>query len=327
MSKYKIAIVNSNSFGVKYTEHIDRLKRIGEVERFSLDPKISGIKLAEKLDGFNIIISSVTPNFNKDFFNNKDELFLISRHGLGFNNVDIEEAKKRNVIVSRVYPDVEREAVAENTIANLMALIRHTVSSANAVRNGHWNNRFDFLGTEIKDKEIGIIGCGNIGSRVAEIFKDGFNAHVVVYDPKVDLDWVKTHGIEVEKNLANLLHNSDIISINASLTDTSYHILDKQAFSKMKKGVYITNTARGSMIVEKDLMTAIENGTLGGLVTDVMSEEPVKVSHPYLQSNKVIVTPHDSAYSLESIKGMGDKCVEDVERFVTGLNVKNQVLV
>ncbi|XKM13502.1 D-isomer specific 2-hydroxyacid dehydrogenase family protein [Orbaceae bacterium ac157xtp] len=324
MNKYKIAIINSSSFGMYFPEHLERLKKIGEVQSFTFDKDITGKALAEALQGFNIIISSVRPFFKKDFFENKDELLLISRHGIGYNNIDIAAAKEHGTTVSIVPPLVERDAVAENAVTNLLALVRKTVESQAAVKANEWAKRASFLGINVTGKVVGVIGCGNIGSRVAEIFKHGFNARLLVTDPKVDTNWAKKHGVEVVE-LDYLLKTSDIISLNASLNETSYHILKDKQFSLMKKGVYITNTARAELVDEDALLNALDNNIVAGFATDVMYAEPSFNDHPLVKHTKTLVTPHTSAYAIECLEGMGEKCVSDVENLVNNRGIENIV--
>lgn len=316
MDNYKIAIINSSSFGKYFPDHLKRLEKIGEVKHFTFDNDIPGKELAKALEGFNIFIASVRPFFNKDFFDNKkDPLFLISRHGIGFNNVDVVAAREHGTIVTIVPPLVERDAVAENAVTNLLALIRQTVQSQAAVKSNDWKKRASFLGINVTGKVVGVIGCGNIGSRMAEIFKHGFNARLLVVDPNVNKQWANQHNIEIV-DLEYLLKHADIISLNASLNETSYHILKDHQFSLMKKGVYITNTARAELIDENALLHALNEGIVAGHATDVMYVEPSYNDNPLVQHPKVLVTPHTSAYAIECLQGMGEKCVEDVEKFV-----------
>lgn len=324
MKNYKIAIVNSSSFGKYFPTQLDRLQQIGEVKSFIFDNDINGIDLAHALKGFNIIIASVRPFFKKDFFENKDDLFLLSRHGIGFNNIDVIAAKLHGTIVTIVPALVERDAVAENAITNFLALNRKTILSQQAVKNNEWMNRASFLGMNVTGKTVGIIGCGNIGSRVAEIFKHGFRTRVIVVDPNVNKTWAKQNQIEIV-DLNYLLSQADIISLNASLNDTSYHILGEEQFSKMKKGVYITNTARAELVDEEAILPALDNNIIAGYATDVMYKEPSFNDHPLIKHPKVLVTPHTSAYAIECLEGMGEKCVNDVYNFVNNIPLSNVV--
>jgi phosphoglycerate dehydrogenase-like enzyme len=325
VENYKIAVINSSSFGKYFPDHLQRLEKIGEVKHFTFDNNISGKELADALQGYNIFIASVRPFFNKEFFDNKkDPLFLLSRHGIGFNNVDVIAAKEHGTIVTIVPPLVERDAVAENAVTNLLALIRQTVQSQAAVKSNEWKRRASFLGINVTGKVVGVIGCGNIGSRVAEIFKHGFNARLLVVDPKVNKQWAIKNNIEIV-DLDYLLQNSDIISLNASLNETSYHILKERQFSLMKKGVYITNTARAELIDESALLKALDSEIVAGHATDVMYVEPSYNDNPLVKHPKVLVTPHTSAYAIECLQGMGEKCIQDVENFVNKLELQSIV--
>lgn len=324
MKRYKIAIVNSSSFGKYFPEQLQRLKKIGDVESFVFDNDISGKDLAAALNGFNIIIASVRPFFNKEFFDNKDELHLISRHGIGFNNVDVIAAKAHGTIVTIVPALVERDAVAENAVTNLLALIRHTVASQKAVKHNEWAKRASFLGINVTGKTVGVIGCGNIGSRVAEILKFGFNTRLLVVDPKIDQEWAKKTKAEVV-DLDYLLANSDIISLNASLNESNKYLLKDREFFLMKKGVYITNTARAELIEQDAMLKALDADIVAGYATDVMYTEPSFNDHPFVKHSKILVTPHTSAYTIECLQGMGEKCVSDVENLVANVALKSVV--
>ncbi|MCS7202772.1 MAG: D-isomer specific 2-hydroxyacid dehydrogenase family protein [Dictyoglomus sp.] len=313
----KIAIVNSSSFGKYFPEHIERLKKLGEVERFEFPEDINGKTLAEKLMGFSIIIASVKPYYNKEFFDYKDKTLLITRHGIGYDNIDIKSATEKGVIVTKVSGEIEREAVAETAIALLMSVIRKIREASLKVKEGKWKERAKFIGWEIKGKTVGVIGFGNIGSRVGEILKKGFDAKILVYDPYLSEEEIAKRGGE-KVSLEELLKNSDIISLNCSLTSENYHMLSFKEFSLMKDGVFIVNTARGELIDEKALISALELGKVGGVGVDVVEGEPIDENHPLLKFENVVITPHISAYTYEALKAMGDKVVSDVERVLRG---------
>lgn len=316
--EYNIAVVNSNSFGQVFTEHWKELEGIGTVKRFMLPTDIDGKSLAEKLHGFNVIIASVTPFFNKEFFDNKDELLLISRHGIGFNNVDLHAAKEHGTQVAIVPQKVERNSVAENELANLMALVRQVVPSSERERAGRYEDRAQFMGNEFSGKIFGVIGCGNIGSRVAELFSI-FGGPVLVNDPHpaTEPEWFTNNNVE-RVDLETLLSRCDYISLNASLDDTSLHMINSETIKSLKKGAYICNNARGALVEEDAISDAIKSGQLSGYAADAMEVEPVKADHPFLKNDRILVTPHTSAYTYECLHGMGEKCVSDVKAIVAG---------
>lgn len=234
----KIAIVNSSSFGKHFPDHIEKLKALGEVERFELPHDMRGKALAEKLMGYSVIIASVKPYYDREFFEYKDKTLLITRHGIGYDAIDIKSATEKGTLVTKVAGIVEREAVAENAIALLMDVMRRVREASLRVKEGKWQERASFMGYEIKDKVAGIIGIGNIGSRVAEILKYGFGAKVIAYDPNLSEEEIQKRGAQ-PVSLEELLQTSDIISLNASLNEKNYHMLSHKEFSMMKKNVLL----------------------------------------------------------------------------------------
>lgn len=313
----KIAIVNSSSFGKHFPDHIEKLKALGEVERFELLHDMRGKALAEKLMGYSIIIASVKPYYDREFFEYKDKTLLITRHGIGYDAIDIKSATEKGTLVTKVAGIVEREAVAENAIALLLDVMRKVREASLKVREGKWQERASFMGYEIKDKVAGIIGIGNIGSRVAEILKYGFGAKVIAYDPNLSEEEIQKRGAQ-PVSLEELLQTSDIISLNASLNEKNYHMLSHKEFSMMKKNVFIVNTARGELIDTEALIKALKEGKVAGAGLDVVEGEPIDENHPLLAFDNVIITPHTSAYTYECLRGMGDKVVSDVEKVLRG---------
>ncbi|SDF21350.1 Lactate dehydrogenase [Thermoanaerobacter thermohydrosulfuricus] len=313
----KIAIVNSSSFGKHFPDHIEKLKALGEVERFELPHDMRGKALAEKLMGYSVIIASVKPYYDREFFEYKDKTLLITRHGIGYDAIDIKSATEKGTLVTKVAGIVEREAVAENAIALLMDVMRRVREASLRVKEGKWQERASFMGYEIKDKVAGIISIGNIGSRVAEILKYGFGAKVIAYDPNLSEEEIQKRGAQ-PVSLEELLQTSDIISLNASLNEKNYHMLSHKEFSMMKKNVFIVNTARGELIDTEALIKALKEGKVAGAGLDVVEGEPIDDNHPLLAFDNVIITPHTSAYTYECLRGMGDKVVSDVEKVLRG---------
>lgn len=318
MNDLKIAIVNSSSFGKIFPDHIKRLEELGEIGHFDFDSEIGGKELAEALQGYNVIISSVTPFFTQEFFDHKDELRLITRHGIGYNNIDLAAAKGHDTIVSIIPALVERDAVAENNIANLMNIMRMTSQAQASVKADHWEERAKFVGRTLYGKTVGVIGVGNTGSGVAETLRLGFRCEVLGCDPnKTALDLAQYGVKKVE--LAELLERADVICLCASLTDSSLHMIDKEQVAEMKDNVYISNSARGALVVEEAIIAGLQSGKIAGFATDVLEVEPGRADHPYLQFDNALVTSHTSAYTMECLEEMGNKCVTDCEDIAKGI--------
>lgn len=318
MSEYNIAIVNSSSFGKIFPEHIERLEKIGTVTRFTVDSEIGGKELAEELQGYNIIIASVTPFFTEEFFEYKDELILITRHGIGYNNIDLEAAKKHDTLVTIIPALVERDAVAENNVTNLLAVLRCTTAAANRVKADRWEDRAQFVGRALFNKTVGVIGVGNTGSCVVEILRNGYRCEVLAYDPYKSALHIQSYGAK-KVELDELLASADIICLCASLNEENYHMIGDEEIKKMKDHVYISNSARGALVSEEAIVAGLASGKIAGFATDVLEEEPGRKDHPYLAFDNVVMTPHTSAYTMECLEEMGNKCVRDVEDVVRNI--------
>lgn len=316
--EHKIAIVNSSSFGTRFPSHLERLKKLGEVERVRVAGDLCGKPLADALADFDIVIASVTPFFDAEFFSHKSDLKLLSRHGIGYNNVDLQAARACGCIVTTVEPQVERDAVAECAVGCLMALMRKIPASNTAANDGRWADRAQFVGHGLTGKTLGVIGCGNIGSRVAEIMGRGFDMRVLAYDPVPRKEWAHKFNVKYV-TIEELLEQSHVISLNANLTPESSHILNTKHLALCKQGMYVVDTARADLIDQEAMLEALATERVAGLAIDVMHDEPPQADDPYFNHPKVIVTTHIAAYTAECLEGMGDKCTTDVERFCAGL--------
>ncbi len=311
----RIAIVNSKSFGI-YTNAIDRLKKLGEVIKVDVPKDIDGVELAEKLKGVHFIIASVTPFYGREFFENHRDVVMIVRHGIGYDNIDVRAAEEHGVIVARVPGWREREAVAELTIALILAALRRIVEASNSVKSGRWHERAKYVGKELPNLTVGVIGFGNIGSRVAGILINGFNAKVIVYDPYVPKAYIERLGCTYVESLDELLKQSDIITLHTILTDETKHMINREAFEKMKNGVIIVNTARGELIDTSALIEYIEKGKVAAAALDVVEGEPIDEKHPLQKYSNIIITPHIGAYTYESLIGMDEAVVEAIENYL-----------
>jgi len=308
---YKVAVVNSHTFGRWSQDLLAKLQQVALVEYLYFERNIRGRDLAKALEGYQFVVVSSTPTFDREFFEENRSVVLIARHGVGIDNVDIKSATENGVLVTFVPSSKERDAVAELTIALLLSVVRKVYSAYTAVKDGRWSDRGKIIGFNVTGKKIGIIGFGSIGRRVAEILIKGFNANILVYDPYVDAAEVEKYGAR-KVNLEDLLRESDIISIHVPLTPETHHLISKKELSMMKDGVIIINTARGEIIDTQALLEMLESGKVGGVGLDVVEGEPIGKDHPLLKFENVVITPHIGAYTLEGLRGMDEACIEAI---------------
>jgi len=325
MKRVKIAIVNSKSFG-RYSSAIEELQKIGEVSRISIPKDAPGEELAARLEGFHFVVASVTPYYDRTFFERNKSVVMIARHGIGLDNIDLEAAKEHGVTIARVPGSIERDAVAEHTINLMLLALRSVHQAIDAVKKGEWHARSKFVGRQLSSCTVGVIGFGNIGSRVAEILIKGFGSKVLAYDPYVPPEVIKSIGA-IPTSLEELLSNSDIITIHAKLTKESYHMIDEQAFQKMKNGVVIVNTSRGELVSVQALLKALENGKVSAAALDVIEGEPIDESHPLLKFENIIITPHIVAYTYEALKGMDEFVVKAIANYLEGKTLEEYAII
>jgi phosphoglycerate dehydrogenase-like enzyme len=310
----KIAVVNSKSFGKFIPEHIQLLETLGQVDFFQFDPAINGIELAEALIDYQCIIASVTPMFDQSFFQNTPNLGLLCRHGLGVDNVDLVAASENQVMVTKVFGKIERQAVAELALALMMNELRKINKGQRLIRNKEWDLRSSCNSFELKHATVGVIGYGNIGTKVGQILHDGFHTQVLVYDPYKSYEEIKKAKGE-KVSFAELLSRSDVITLHCNLTDKNRQMLGESEFRLMKPHALLINTARGELVDESALINALARKEISGYAADVFAKEPLDSDHPLLAFENVTLTPHIGAYTSESLAGMGEHVVTNIVRF------------
>ena len=247
-------------------------------------------------------------------------LKVIGRAGIGVDNVDIPAATARGVIVMNT-PHGNSITTAEHAIALMFALAREIPAANASTHAGKWEkNRF--MGVELTGKTLGIIGCGNIGSIVAERAK-GLRMKVAAFDPYLSPDRAAELGVD-KVELDELLHRADIITLHTPLTDKTRNILDAKSLAKTKKGVRIINCARGGLIDENALKDALASGHVAGAALDVFETEPAK-ENALFGSDKVVVTPHLGASTSEAQENVALQVAEQMSDYLLTGAITNAI--
>jgi len=267
-----------------------------------------------------------------------DKLFkigvkLIDLRSAGFNNVDIEAAKKKNIKVMRV-PAYSPEAVAEHAVALILTLNRKTHKVYNRVRESNFSLE-NLIGFNLHGKTVGVIGTGKIGVAFCQIML-GFGCKVIAYDI-TESEKLKDKGIEYT-TLVDLYKNSDIISLHCPLNVKTKYLFDIKAFSKVKKGVMLINTSRGALIKTSDAIDALKNGQLGYLGIDVYEQEENLFFNDLSESiikddlierlmafHNVLITPHQGFFTKEALDQIAITTLKNFTDFEEGLPLENEV--
>ena len=239
----------------------------------------------------------------------------------GYNVVDVEEAKKRGIVVTNI-PSYSSDSVSQLVFAFILNFATHVQEHNEEVHNGKWCNSRHFCYhsfplQEIKGKNLGVAGLGGIGSKVAKI-GEAFGMKVIFYNrSKKNLEGFK----QVDKE--TLLATSDFLSLCLPLNEDTLNFIDEDSLKKVKKGVFIINTGRGQLVDENAITSALKNGKVAGYATDVLSKEPAEKDNPLLASNAVI-TPHIAWQTYDARKRLMDVACANVKAFIEG-RIINQV--
>jgi D-3-phosphoglycerate dehydrogenase len=249
---------------------------------------------------------------NRRVLENLPKCKVISRYGVGVDSVDLKAATDLGIIVANV-PDYCMDEVADQTISMLLGLIRKTAFFDQKVKSGQWDFRIGIPIYRIKGKTMGLVGCGKIGLEVAKRIS-AFGVRVITFDPYLEK---APQGVEL-KDFDTVLKESDFISVHCPLNDSTKHLIGERAFKKMGKKPFLLNTSRGPIVDEKALIQALNEGLISGAGLDVLEKEPPDLLSPLLKMENVILTPHVSFYSVESIGELKRRTAENVSTVLLG---------
>ena len=289
---------------------IDLLGREAEVEvRLRPSPE----ELLDLIGGYDALVVRSETKVTKEVIAAGERLQVIGRAGVGVDNIDVEAATRRGVVVVNA-PLGNTFSAAEHTIALMLALARRLPEAHASLRAGRWE-RERFVGVELRGKTLGLVGLGQVGTEVARRAR-GLEMRVVANDPYVATE--RAQSLEVELlALDELLAQSDFVSLHVSLTPATRDLLGEEQFRKVKSGVRIVNTARGELIDEGALVRAIDEGRVAGAAIDVFREEPPGES-PLLTHDRIIVTPHLGASTEEAQERVAVDVAEQVLAVLRG---------
>jgi D-3-phosphoglycerate dehydrogenase len=268
--------------------------RAGGVEVVELDAG-DRPRLAELLPEFDALVVRSATRVTRELLAEPGRLRVIGRAGVGVDNVDVEAATERGILVVNA-PTANLMSATEHTFALLLALARAVPAADASMKRGEWQRK-RFVGTELKDKTLGIVGFGRIGQRVAARAR-GFEMRVVAFDPFLDPALAARHEVEMLA-LDELLATADAVTLHTPLTRATRHLIDATKLALMKPAALLVNCGRGGVVDELALLAALESGALGGAAIDVFEQEPTS-RHELVRHPRVVATPHIGAQTGEA---------------------------
>jgi D-3-phosphoglycerate dehydrogenase len=294
------------------------LATIGAELRMADTPTPEGIVAAATAsDALLVTYAKITA----DMIKKMPKCRAISRFGIGVDNVDIEAATAAGIVVTKV-PDYCIDEVSDHAMALLLAIVRKIPSSSARTHGGRWEMKAVVPIHRLRGSVLGLAGFGRIPQLVVPKAQ-AFGMKVIAYDPFVPADVFAKAGVE-RVDLPTLLSTSDYVSVHTPLTPETKALFNRETFATMKRGAYIVNTARGPIIDEAALAEALDSGQIAGAALDVMTQEPPPPS-PLFGRDNVIITPHTSFYSEESLVELQVKAAQEVVAVLSGRSPRNPV--
>jgi len=309
MPKFKV-YVTAKSFGKVVSDGLKILEKVAEIKRNPYDRPMTEEELIQSLKDVDAVVLGVD-KCSRKVIESLERVRVIGRHGVGLDNVDLDAATEKGIIVTYT-PHVNADSVADHTWALLLALARKIIPADASTKAAQWEG-YKFIGTELSDKTLGILGLGAIGQRVAKRAK-GFDMNLLYYDKRRNEALEKEIGVTYV-DLERLLRESDILTIHAALTSETKKMIGTRELQMMKKTALLINTARGEIIDEKILVQALREGWIAGAALDVFEREPPT---QLLKIGNVVLTPHIASYTVEALRRMDTMVAEDIVKVLAG---------
>jgi len=261
---------------------------------------------------------------DRDLLAQVGNLIIIAKHGVGYDNIDVAAATQKQIVVINT-PEANAESVAQHNLSLMLSLSKKICALDRALRQGKFGRREDYLGVELKDKKLGVIGLGRIGSELASKCRAAFNMDIIAYDPYVSGEKADRLGYAGVEKLDDLLRDSDYVVICVPLTGETANLIGARELGLMKPGAFLINSSRGGIVDEAALYDSLVKGKIAGAALDVFSQEPPPPDHPLLSLDNFIATPHVGGVTAEAMRRMAITLAEEILRVFRGERPKYPV--
>ena len=315
MSKPKVIVTR------RWPEAVEEaLKEHFDVELNADDTPFDQAALKDALGRADALFPTVTDKVDADVLAAEPRRCrLIGNFGVGFNNIDVEAAKAKGIVVTNT-PDVLTDATADLAMALLLAVARRVGEGERHVRAEAWTGwrPTHMMGTQVTGKRLGLIGIGRIGGAVAKKASRGFDMEVQAYDPfPPAAERLSELGVTLVDSPDKIFESSDFVSIHCPATPENRHLVNAERLASMKPGAFLINTARGDIVDEAALVDALRSGEIAGAGLDVFEQEP-KVTEALLTMDNVVLLPHLGSATTETREAMGFRVMENARAFFAG---------
>ena len=315
MSKKKVVV----------TELIDKpgldiLKSEAEVVYL---PQLPGRTLTDEIGEAHAVAVRVA-KIGRDLLEQAKNLLIIAKHGVGYDNIDVETATQKRIVVVNT-PEANAESVAEHNLGLMLSLAKKLCTSDRVLREDGLERREDYIGTELKDKKLGLIGLGRIGSELARKCRIAFNMNIISYDPYVPKEKADRLGYTKVEKLGDVLQEADYVVICVPLTKETTNLIGSRELGLMKTHAFLVNSSRGGIVDEAALYDHLMKGKIAGAAMDVFLQEPPLPDHPLLSLDNFVATPHIAGMTVEAMTRMAITVAEEILRVFRGERPKYPV--
>jgi glyoxylate reductase len=286
------------------------------------DELIAALKAKE----YNAVLCLLTDSIDADVFDAAPKTRIFANYAVGFNNIDMEEAKKRGIIITNT-PGVLTDTVAEHAMAMILSLACRIPEADRFTRAGRYEGwaPMMFLGTDLKGKTLGLLGAGRIGSRVAHHARGGFEMNIIYYDIARNTEFEREHSAQFRSSVDEVLKQADFVTIHVPLLESTRHLINAERLGMMKSSAYLINTSRGPVVDERALVDALRGNTIKGAALDVFEDEP-RLAPGLAELDNAIITPHIASATEETRGKMSQMAASNIIAVIENTNPPNKVI-
>jgi len=284
-------------------------------------PEITQDEIKECIGGYDAWVVRSRSRATADIIERGTRLRVIGRAGVGVDNVDVPAASRRGIIVMNT-PGGNTISTAEHSIAMMMAIARKIPAADASMKAGKWDKK-SFMGVELRNKTLGVLGLGRIGQEVTKRMR-AFGMNIIAYDPFVSPEVMKQLGVE-EVSVDALCRRSDFITIHSPLSPETKKLINAERLATMKKTARVVNCARGGIVDEAALADALKRGIIAGAALDVFENEPIPADHPLRNLENVVITPHIAASTVEAQENVAIEVAEQIVDLLKNNNIRNAI--
>ncbi len=310
MSESKQILISANAF-IEHSEYFAPLAEAGYEVGHQEQGPLSQRRLHEVLPGHVAVIAAMDA-YTADVLSSASDLRIISRWGVGIDNIDIDAATANNIVVCNT-PGMVTSSVADMTFALMLSLARDLTGATHRGRSAEW---VQVLAADFFGATLGLIGFGSIGQAVAYRAR-GFDMKVLAYDPYPNPEKAAELGVTLT-DLATVIREADFLSLHCNLTDENYHMIGADELAAMKPSTFLINTARGKLVDSQALLDALQSGEIAGAALDALEEEPPSADDPILSAPNCLITPHNSFYNPTSVRLVNTQVVQNILDVLAG---------